>query len=134
MKSVFFCDLPLGGGTSGSSAKAITDVLTFTSASGVFRDPGFRLLIRENGRKAGLSFERGDADPFSFALSMYLAHYENGLDFGDLRINRRVGTFGGSEDHTAIILGERDRMLFCRDFNRELPADRKGGALEAGAR
>ena len=64
VKSVFFCDIPLGGGTSGSSAKVITDVLTFTSASGVFRDPGFRLLIRENGRKAGLSLERGDADPF----------------------------------------------------------------------
>ena len=45
-----------------------------------------------------------------------------------------MGTFGGSEEHTAIILGERDRMLFCRDFNRELPADRKGGALEAGDR
>jgi galactokinase len=114
VKSVFNCDIPLGGGTSGSSAKLITDVLTFTSASGVFGDPGFRLLIRENGRKAGLSLERGDADPFSLALSMYLAHFENGLDFGDLRGNRGVGTFGGSEDHTAIILGERDRMLFCR--------------------
>jgi galactokinase len=114
VKSVFLCDIPLGGGTSGSSAKVITDVLTFTSVSGVFDDPGFRLLIRENGRKAGLSLDRGDADPFSLALSMYLAHYENGLDFGDLRGDRGVGTFGGSEDHTAIILGERGRMLFCR--------------------
>jgi galactokinase len=114
VKSVFFSDIPLGGGTSGSSAKLVTDVLTFTSPSGVFRDPVFRSLVRENGGKAGLAFDRADADPFSLSLSMYLAHFENGLDFGDLKGDRGVGTFGGSEDHTAILLGERDRMLFCR--------------------
>ena len=138
MKSVFFLRHTPGGGTSGPSAKVITDVLTFNSASGMFRDPGFRLLICENGRIAGLSFERGDADPFSLALSMYLAHYENGLDFWDMRRNRGVGTFGGSEDHTAIILGERDRMLFCRDFTgssrpteRAAPSRREPGSVRA---
>jgi galactokinase len=45
---------------------------------------------------------------------MYLAHYENGLDFGLLKGDRGVGTFGGSEDHTAILLGRRNTLLFCR--------------------
>jgi galactokinase len=41
-------------------------------------------------------------------LAMYLAVVENGLSFRDLPGHRGVGTFGGSEDHTAILCCEEE--------------------------
>jgi len=114
VKAVFFGDIPIGGGTSGSSAKVITDFLTFTASHDLIDGSSFADLIQSNGRKAGLELDQLGLDNFSLALSMYVAHYENGLDFGDLKGDRGVGTFGGSEDHTAIILGEKNRLLFCQ--------------------
>jgi galactokinase len=38
-------------------------------------------------------------------LAGYLATIENGQTFGSLEGDRGVGTFGGSEDHTAILCG-----------------------------
>ncbi len=114
VKSVFFGDIPFGGGTSGSSAKLITDFFILASVNGLLTDRDFISLVIENGKKAGLSMGTEEADDFSLALSMYLAHHENGFDFGDLKGDRGVGTFGGSEDHTAILLGERNRLLYCR--------------------
>ena len=114
VKAVFFGDIPIGGGTSGSSAKVITDFLTFTASHDLIDGASFADLIQTNGRNAGLELDQQGLDNFSLALSMYIAHYENGLDFGDLKGDRGVGTFGGSEDHTAIILGEKNRLLFCR--------------------
>jgi len=114
VKAVFLSDIPIGGGTSGSSSKVITDFLIFSSASGIYFERKFVELLRENAVKAGMLLNQPGVDDFLLPLSMYLAHYENGLDFGGLRGDRGVGTFGGSEDHTAILLGERDRLLYCR--------------------
>jgi len=114
VKVVFLGDIPIGGGTSGSSSKVISDFLTFASCSELLDNSGFKSLIVENGRKAGIKLDQKGMDNFLLSLSMYLAHYENGLDFGDLRGDRGVGTFGGSEDHTAILLGRKGKLLFCR--------------------
>ena len=114
VKSVFFGDIPFGGGTSGSSAKLITDFFIFASVSGLLTDKDFTSLIIENGKKAGLKMGNEEVNDFTLALSMYLAYHENGFDFGDLKGDRGVGTFGGSEDHTAILLGERNTLLYCR--------------------
>ena len=50
------------------------------------------------------------------ALAEYLGAVENGLDYRTLAGERGVGTFGGSEDHTAILCGRRDALVqysFC---------------------
>jgi galactokinase len=63
------------------------------------------------------------------ALAGYLGSIENGQAFGGLRGDHGVGTFGGSEDHTAILLSERDRLAWYhyRPVTRlgavSLPAD-----------
>jgi galactokinase len=49
-------------------------------------------------------------------LAGYLATVENGQDFRGLAGDRGVGTFGGSEDHTAILCcqpGELSQYRFC---------------------
>jgi len=114
VKAVFFGDIPIGGGTSGSSAKVITDFLTFAASHDLIDAASFTDLIQANGEKAGLELDQKGLDNYRLALSMYIAHYENGLDFGELKGDRGVGTFGGSEDHTAIVLGEKNRLLFCQ--------------------
>ena len=120
VKAVFLSDIPIGGGTSGSSAKVITDFLVFITTSGLSASESFAKLIIENGRKAGLQLNQRGLDDFLLSLSMYIAHYENGLDFGDLKGDRGVGTFGGSEDHTAILLGRQGSFLLCRYCPTEL--------------
>jgi galactokinase len=114
VKAVFCGDIPFGGGSSGSSSKLIMDFLIFTSAGGIFSQGEFRALLRMNALKADMVLKQGGVDDFLLPLSMYLAHYENGLDFGELKGDRGVGTFGGSEDHTAILLGEIHTLLYCR--------------------
>jgi len=114
VKAVFCGDIPFGGGSSGSSSKLVMDFLIFTSAGGIFSQREFRALLRANALKAGMLLNQEGVDDFLLPLSMYLAHYENGLDFGELKGDRGVGTFGGSEDHTAILLGEVNKLLYCR--------------------
>lgn len=49
-------------------------------------------------------------------LAAYLASIENGQSFGSLRGDQGVGTFGGSEDHTAILCcrpGSLSLYSFC---------------------
>jgi galactokinase len=120
VKAAFLSDIPIGGGTSGSSAKVITDFLILTTTNSLIASDAFRQLITENGKKAGLRLNQQGLDDFLLSLSMYIAHYENGLDFGDLKGDRGVGTFGGSEDHTAILLGTQGRLLLCRYCPTEL--------------
>jgi galactokinase len=114
VKSVFAGDIPFGGGTSGSSAKLITDFFIFACPNGLLDDRKFLTLVLENGKAAGIKMNQKGVSDFSLALSMYLAHFENGLDFGSLKGDRGVGTFGGSEDHTAIVLGQKGKLLYCR--------------------
>jgi galactokinase len=55
-----------------------------------------------------------EAIPTREALAGYLGSIENGQAFGGLRGDQGVGTFGGSEDHTAILLSEQDRLAWYR--------------------
>ncbi len=114
VKTVFYGNIPIGGGTSGSSAKVILDFLTVTLVNNILENDNFRKIIIDNGRLAGVKYGQKDVDDYKLALSMYIANFENGLNFGNLHGDRGVGTFGGSEDHTAILLGEKGKLLFCR--------------------
>jgi galactokinase len=90
---VFSSSLPVGSGMSGSSALMM---MTFLGIAGVNRlhdAPFFRRNIRDG-----------------IDLSMYLACAENGQSFRELTGDKGVGTFGGSEDHAAILNG-RDGYL-----------------------
>ena len=49
-------------------------------------------------------------------LASYVATIENGRSFGELAGDRGVGTFGGSEDHTAILFA-RAGTLSEYDFS-----------------
>jgi galactokinase len=58
-------------------------------------------------------------------LAGYLGTIENGQSFGALRGDHGVGTFGGSEDHTAILCAEPDHIsqyAYCPvEFEKMLP-------------
>lgn len=89
----FSSTLPVGSGMSGSSALMIMTFLVLAEANGLAASRRFKAAIRDG-----------------VDLAMYLACCENGQSFRDLAGNRGVGTFGGSEDHTAILNG-RTGML-----------------------
>jgi galactokinase len=84
----FASTLPVGSGMSGSSALMMMTFLALAEANGLAASRRFRAAIRDG-----------------VDLAMYLACCENGQSFRDLSGNRGVGTFGGSEDHTAILNG-----------------------------
>lgn len=95
----FGCDLPIGGGMSGSSALMI---MTY-----------FALAV-PNGLTQTATFQRNIAD--NLDLAMYLACCENGQTFRELVGGKGVGTFGGSEDHTEILnarAGHLSLFRFC---------------------
>jgi galactokinase len=95
----FFSDLPPAVGMSSSSA-LITGMFKVLSQVN-------RLADREQYR-ANLGSDE--------ALAAYLATIENGQSFASLAGDRGVGTFGGSEDHTAICCcrpGELHEYAFC---------------------
>lgn len=83
---VFASDLPPAAGLSSSSAFMI----------GVF-------AVLATVNRLGQTAEYQSAIQDRLALAAYLATIENGRSFGSLAGDRGVGTFGGSEDHTAIL-------------------------------
>jgi galactokinase len=91
----FTSDVPVGSGMSGSSALMM---MCFCAIA---------VVNRIHSRKTFKENIRSDID-----LAMYLACAENGQSFRNLPGGRGVGTFGGSEDHTAI--------LNCRDGSLSL--------------
>ncbi len=93
----FESDLPLAAGMSSSSAFMILIALA---------------LIERNQWWKSEEFTRNIPD--LFALANYLASVENGSDFGTLAGERGVGTCGGSEDHTAILLSKRGFLRHYR--------------------
>lgn len=126
-------DLPLASGMSSSSAMVVGLARCLMDLSGIENDPRFR----EN---VGTPEE----------MAAYLACIENGMSFGTLAGHRGVGTFGGSEDHTAMLCGRPGALVqysFCpTKFEREVPfpkghrfvilvtgvlAEKTGAALEA---
>ena len=80
--------LPVGSGMSGSSALMM---VTFTAVAALNR-----LQNRED-------FRRNLPSPVD--LAVYLACAENGQGYRGLAGGQGVGTFGGSEDHAAILMG-----------------------------
>lgn len=96
---VIDADLPLASGMSSSSALVVAVSLALIDHNS----------IRERAEwKANI---HNDID-----LAGYLATMENGLTFGTLEGLRGVGTFGGSEDHTAMLCCHPARLTeftFC---------------------
>jgi len=91
--------LPLASGMSSSSALVVAVALTLIDHNGFRESPEWRENIASGTDLAG-----------------YLACFENGLSFGSLTGVRGVGTFGGSEDHTAMLCCHADRLTrfrFC---------------------
>jgi galactokinase len=105
-------DLPRASGMSSSSALVVS---IFTALSRVNRLEE-RSEYAENIRSAE-------------DLAGYLGCVENGYAFGTLEGDEGVGTFGGSEDHTAILCcraGHLSRYAFCpvrAEENVRLPTD-----------
>jgi len=95
----FASDLPPAAGMSSSSALVVAVFLAISAVN----DLTHRDIYRRN-------------IPTTEALAGYLGAIENGQDFGELRGDAGVGTFGGSEDHTAILCcraGELSGYSFC---------------------
>jgi galactokinase len=82
----FASDLPPSAGMSSSSALVVALFSVLADANRLDGHPAYRGAIR------GLE-----------DLAGYLGSVENGAPFGTLTGDRGVGTFGGSEDHTAIL-------------------------------
>lgn len=108
----FASDLPPASGMSSSSALVVA---TFLALSAVNRLPERDIYARELG-----SLE---------SLAGYLGAVENGYSYGAFSGDMGVGTFGGSEDHTAILCAQPDALVqysFCPvryERSAPLPAD-----------
>jgi len=96
---VFASDLPSAAGLSSSSALVIASFLAISKRNDLEHHPAYRDNIKS----------RAD-------LATYLGCVENGQTFGALAGDVGVGTFGGSEDHTAILCccaGQLSQFRFC---------------------
>jgi galactokinase len=89
----FASDLPAAAGMSSSSAMMIGIFLVLADLNRIESLESYRSDIRTNEDLAG-----------------YLATIENGQDFGTLAGDAGVGTFGGSEDHVAILCSHPSRL------------------------
>lgn len=96
---VFASDLPSAAGLSSSSAFVIASFLAISRRNDLEHHPAYRDNVQS----------RED-------LATYLGCVENGQRFGALTGDVGVGTFGGSEDHTAILCccaGQLSQFRFC---------------------
>jgi galactokinase len=104
----FSSDLPPAAGMSSSSSMIVALFLALAEVNGLTETAPFQDNIRELTDLAG-----------------YLATIENGQTFGSLPGDRGVGTFGGSEDHTAILCArpnEVSQYAYCPvRFERAIP-------------
>jgi len=98
--NIAFCsDLPPAAGMSSSSALMIAVFFALADANDVWHHPNCPDELDE-----------------TLNLAAYLATIENGQSYGDLEGDRGVGTFGGSEDHTAILTaqaGHISQYAYC---------------------
>jgi galactokinase len=95
----FESDLPIAAGISSSSALVVAT---------------FLVLSKLNAFETRAEYLNAIDGPES--LAEYLGAVENGLDYRTLAGERGVGTFGGSEDHTAILCARPDALVqysFC---------------------
>ena len=108
----FDSNLPLASGMSSSSALVVATALAVVDDNDLREHPAWKANIVDDLDLAG-----------------YLATIENGLTFKDLPGLRGVGTFGGSEDHTAMLCCAADTLTeftFCPIVRRRevpFPAD-----------
>jgi galactokinase len=79
-------DLPRASGLSSSSALVVSLFTALADVNALDRHPAYAANIRSSEN-----------------LGAYLGGVENGRGYGALEGDRGVGTFGGSEDHTAIL-------------------------------
>ncbi|HSQ31521.1 MAG TPA: galactokinase family protein [Gemmatimonadaceae bacterium] len=129
----FASDLPVASGISSSSALVVATYLVLANVNGLAAREEFRRVITSEAE-----------------LAEYLGAVENGLTYRSLAGERGVGTFGGSEDHTAILCGQPQALVqysFCPvRFERAIPlpgdhafviassgvmAEKAGAALES---
>jgi galactokinase len=89
----FASNLPASSGMSSSSALIVGTFLALAHFNDLARDERYARCIRNREDLAG-----------------YLATVENGMSFGPLDGDTGVGTFGGSEDHTAILSCQPDKL------------------------
>ena len=95
----FASDLPSASGLSSSSALVVSIFTALSAVNRLDERAEYRREIRSPEDLAG-----------------YLGCVENGYAFGSLAGDAGVGTFGGSEDHTAILCsaaGELAQYSFC---------------------
>lgn len=90
----FSSDLPFAAGMSSSSALMIAVFVSLAKSNDLRSSEEFRREI----------FSREE-------LATYLSCIENGEPFRSLPGDEGVGTFGGSQDHTAIMCGMAGRLL-----------------------
>ncbi|WP_084148559.1 galactokinase family protein [Brachybacterium phenoliresistens] len=100
--------LPPAAGMSSSSALIVGLALVLIDLSGIAQDPRFVRAVPDREH-----------------LAEYLGTLENGQSFGELAGDRGVGTFGGSEDHTAMLCAPEGGLVqysFCPvQREREVP-------------
>ena len=89
----FASDLPHAGGMSSSSALVVATYLALNWVNRFDERPAYREEIHNIHDLAG-----------------YLGACENGQSFGKLVGDRGVGTYGGSEDHTAILCSKPGQL------------------------
>jgi len=95
----FASDLPQASGMSSSSALLVASYLVLADVNKLSARDEYRRNIKD-----------------SEALAGYLGTVENGQSFGTLVGDKGVGTFGGSEDHTAILCcraGKLSQYSYC---------------------
>ena len=108
----FLSDLPLASGMSSSSALVITLLLLMRDINHLEEHPAYIRSIHSDLDLAG-----------------YAASIENGQSFAELEGDQGVGTFGGSEDHTAILNaspGEMGQYSYCpvkKERSIKLPSE-----------
>lgn len=104
----FASDLPAASGMSSSSALIVAIALALADVNQLVAAPAFQANLHNLTDLAG-----------------YLGTVENGQTFGSLTGDRGVGTFGGSEDHTAILNGRPNQIsqyAYCPvRFQRAIP-------------
>ena len=104
----FSSDLPPAAGMSSSSTMIVAMFLALSDANELMASVPYRENIHD-----------------LTALAGYLGTVENGQTFGSLEGDRGVGTFGGSEDHTAILCArpnEVSQYAYCPvRFERAIP-------------
>ena len=101
---VAFCStLPRAAGLSTSSALITSVFFVLADVNRLAEQPAFTAALPDDPHLAG-----------------YLGCIENGRAFGDLGGDHGVGTAGGSEDHTAILLSQAGRLT-CYGYHPVAP-------------